>query len=39
MLVLEFGGMTVVALDRYLRARICHLHAASDQLWLGKKGS
>jgi site-specific recombinase XerD len=35
---LPFGRKTAVALDRYLRVRTKHPHAASEQLWLGKKG-
>jgi site-specific recombinase XerD len=35
---LPFGRKTAVALDRYLRVRIKHPHAASEHLWLGKKG-
>ncbi len=33
-----FGRKTAQALDRYLRARTRHPHAASEWLWLGKKG-
>ncbi len=35
---LPFGRKTAVALDRYLRVRTKHPHAASEHLWLGKKG-
>jgi site-specific recombinase XerD len=35
---LPFGRKTAVALDRYLRVRSKHPHAASEYLWLGKKG-
>jgi site-specific recombinase XerD len=35
---LPFGRKTAVALDRYLRVRAKHPHAASELLWLGKKG-
>src|SRR5512132_4194447 len=35
---LPFGKKTAVALDRYLRVRARHLHAASEWLWLGLKG-
>ncbi len=35
---LPFGRKTAVALDRYLRVRAKHPHAASEHLWLGKKG-
>jgi site-specific recombinase XerD len=35
---LPFGRKTAVALDRYLRVRAKHPHAASERLWLGKKG-
>jgi len=33
-----FGRKTAQALDRYLRARARHADAASEWLWLGKKG-
>lgn len=33
-----FGAKTGQALDRYIRARRTHTHAASDRLWLGPKG-
>ncbi len=33
-----FGRKTAQALDRYLRARVRHGHAASEWLWLGKQG-
>jgi hypothetical protein len=36
--VLPFGRKTAVALDRYLRVRSRHGHAASPWLWLGQKG-
>jgi site-specific recombinase XerD len=36
---LPFGRKTAVALDRYLRVRAKHPHAASECLWLGKKGA
>jgi integrase len=36
--VLPFGRKTAVALDRYLRVRSRHAHAASPWLWLGQKG-
>lgn len=35
---LPFGNKTSVALDRYLRKRRGHPHAARDALWLGVKG-
>jgi site-specific recombinase XerD len=35
---LPFGRKTAVALDRYLRIRSRHAHAASPWLWLGQKG-
>jgi site-specific recombinase XerD len=35
---LPFGRKTAVALDRYLRVRSKHPYAASERLWLGKKG-
>jgi site-specific recombinase XerD len=35
---LPFGRKTAVALDRYLRVRSRHAHAASPWLWLGQKG-
>jgi site-specific recombinase XerD len=35
---LPFGRRTAQALDRYLRARARHRHAASPSLWLGPKG-
>jgi site-specific recombinase XerC len=35
---LPFGRKTAVALDRYLRIRSRHAHAASPCLWLGQKG-
>jgi site-specific recombinase XerD len=35
---LPFGRKTTQALDRYLRARARHRHAASPALWLGPKG-
>jgi site-specific recombinase XerD len=35
---LPFGRKTAVALDRYLRVRAKHPYAASELLWLGKKG-
>ena len=33
-----FGAKTGQALDRYLRARRSHRHAATKALWLGEKG-
>lgn len=33
-----FGRKTAHALDRYLRLRARHAHAATDALWLGLKG-
>ena len=33
-----FGKRTAKALDRYLRARAHHAHAADEWLWLGKQG-
>ncbi len=33
-----FGARTALALDRYIRARAKHRHAASPVLWLGDKG-
>src|SRR6185437_605478 len=33
-----FGPKSLVALDRYLRSRAAHKHAASPRLWLGPKG-
>jgi site-specific recombinase XerD len=33
-----FGRRTAQALDRYLRMRSRHAHAASEWLWLGKQG-
>lgn len=33
-----FGKRTAKALDRYLRARGHHAHAADEWLWLGKQG-
>lgn len=33
-----FGAKTAQALDRYLRARAQHPHAAADALWLGVRG-
>jgi integrase len=33
-----FGRKTAIALDRYLRVRGRHEHAAEPWLWLGKKG-
>jgi site-specific recombinase XerD len=33
-----FGKRTAKALDRYLRARAHHPHAADEWLWLGKQG-
>lgn len=33
-----FGRRTAKALDRYLRARARHQHAADEWLWLGKQG-
>jgi site-specific recombinase XerD len=33
-----FGRRTVLALDRYLRARAAHPHTASEALWLGMRG-
>ena len=35
---LPFGHKTAVGLDRYLRVRGRHPHAASPWLWLGQKG-
>jgi integrase len=35
---LPFGRKTAVPLDRYLRIRSRHAHAASPWLWLGQKG-
>jgi site-specific recombinase XerD len=35
---LPFGRKAAQALDRYLRARARHRHAASPALWLGPKG-
>jgi site-specific recombinase XerD len=34
----RFGAKTAIALDRYLRLRRGHRHAASDALWLGQDG-
>lgn len=34
----RFGATTAVAIDRYLRARRLHRHAASEALWLGQDG-
>ena len=34
-----FGHKTAQALDRYLRLRARHPHAALDALWLGRKGA
>ena len=36
--VAPFGPKTAQALDRYLRVRARHAHAASPSLWLGSKG-
>lgn len=33
-----FGAKTARALDRYVRARDSHTHAASPRLWLGPRG-
>lgn len=33
-----FGKRTAKAIDRYLRARAHHAHAADEWLWLGKQG-
>ena len=33
-----FGPKTGVAIDRYLRLRPAHKHAASERLWLGPRG-
>jgi integrase/recombinase XerD len=33
-----FGAKTAAALDRYLRHRRAHKHAASPKLWLGQQG-
>ncbi|HYM53575.1 MAG TPA: tyrosine-type recombinase/integrase [Candidatus Dormibacteraeota bacterium] len=33
-----FGRRTAQALDRYLRLRVRHPHAAAEWLWLGKQG-
>lgn len=33
-----FGAKTAQALDRYLRVRRAHPHAATPNLWLGRKG-
>ncbi|TMC49238.1 MAG: integrase [Chloroflexi bacterium] len=33
-----FGPATALAINRYLRVRISHLHAKSPRLWLGTKG-
>jgi site-specific recombinase XerD len=35
---LPFGQKTAVSLDRYLRVRARHPHAASEWLWLGLRG-
>lgn len=35
---LPFGRKTTQALDRYLRARARHRHAAAAALWIGPKG-
>lgn len=35
---LPFGNKTAAALDRYLRARDAHRHAASPALWVGLRG-
>jgi site-specific recombinase XerD len=37
-LVLPIGAKTARDLDRYIRARAAHPHAADPWLWLGKKG-
>jgi site-specific recombinase XerD len=37
-LVLPIGKKTALDLDRYIRARNAHPHAADPWLWLGKKG-
>jgi len=37
-LVLPIGAKTARDLDRYLRVRAAHPHAADQWLWLGKKG-
>jgi site-specific recombinase XerD len=33
-----FGRKTAQAVDRYLRVRSLHKHAAEERLWLGKRG-
>lgn len=33
-----FGPKSLIALDRYIRARDAHRHASSPRLWLGSKG-
>jgi site-specific recombinase XerD len=35
---IRFGSRTAVAIDRYLRLRRGHRHAASPELWLGQDG-
>lgn len=37
--VVAFGHKAAQALDRYLRERVKHQHAASEMLWLGKRGA
>lgn len=36
--IVPFGPQTAAALDRYIRARRSHKHAASEGLWLGSRG-
>lgn len=36
--VVPFGAQTATALDRYVRHRRTHKHAASPRLWLGHQG-
>jgi integrase len=36
--VVRFGTRTAVAIDRYLRLRRAHPHAASPALWIGQDG-
>jgi site-specific recombinase XerD len=36
--MVSFGRKTAKALDRYLRARLGHVDAESDRMWLGLKG-
>lgn len=35
---ITFGDRTAVTLDRYMRARRKHRHAASEHVWLGARG-